>query len=201
MILGLLLACALGIINVLRLEAQEVLEKENVSVDKLTRLLDKNAFIERLRQKIENSRRNGLPFSLIFLSIYPVKITHKDLSQSDTDSIMWGIADTLKKELRPEVDIVSRFGYEEFAMVLPGKAEKLATEVANKIQINVKRNVTIVENVSVDTVVAVSEYPKQILEMDAEKVNIMDEVEALIMTTCDKLVADSKLYPDHPVLY
>lgn len=201
MILGLLLACALGIINVLRLEAQEVLEKENVSVDKLTRLLDKNAFIERLRQKIENSRRNGLPFSLIFLSIYPVKIAHKDLSQSDTDSIMWGIADTLKKELRPEVDIVSRFGYEEFAMVLPGKAEKLATEVANKIQINVKRNVTIVENVSVDTVVAVSEYPKQILEMDAEKVNIMDEVEALIMTTCDKLVADSKLYPDHPVLY
>ena len=170
-------------------------------MDKLTRLLDKNAFIERLRQKVENSRRNGLPFSLIFLSICPVKTAHKDLSQSDMDSIMWGIADSLKKELRSEVGIVSRFGYEEFAMLLPGATEKLAREVAKKIQINVKRNVTIVENVSVDTLAAVSEYPKQIMEMEAASVNIMDEVEELIMTTCDKLVADSKLYPDHPILY
>ena len=201
MIQGLLLACALGIINVLRLEAQDVPEKENVSVDKLTRLLDKNAFIEMLRQEVENSRQNGLPFSLIFLSICPVKMAHKDLSQSDMDSIMRGVADALKKELRPDVDIVSRFGYEEFAMVLSGKTEKLAREVANNIQINLKRNVTIVENVIVDTVVAVSEYPNQKMEMEAASVNIMNEVEELIMTTCEKLVADSKLYPDHPVLY
>ena len=64
-ILGLLLACSLGIINVLRLEAQEALAKEHIPIDPLTQLLTKESILVRLREKIENSKRNGLPFSLV----------------------------------------------------------------------------------------------------------------------------------------
>ena len=188
-ILGLLLACSLGIINVLRLEAQEVLERENVSLDPLTNLLDKNAFTERLRQKIENSRRNGFPFSLIFLSLSPVKQSYPNLSKSDMDSIMWGVVYVMKQELRLELDILSRFGYQEFAIVLPGATEKQAMEVANHIQENVKQKVTIVENITVETRVGVSEYPKQLLELGGSTgVSIMEDVEDMIMFTCAKFV-------------
>ncbi len=41
-ILGLLLACSLGIINVLRLEAQEAWDKEHISLDPLTQLMNKD---------------------------------------------------------------------------------------------------------------------------------------------------------------
>jgi cyd operon protein YbgT len=187
-ILGLLLACSLGIINVLRLEAQEMLERENVTLDPLTHLLDKNAFTERLRQKIENSKRNGFPFALIFLSLSPLKKEHPNLSQSDMDSIMWGVVDVMKQELRLELDIVSRFGFEEFSIVLPGATEKQAMEVANHIQENVKQKVRIVENVTVETLIGVSEYPKQILQMGGG-ISIMEEVEDLIMFTCGKFVS------------
>jgi len=182
----------LGIINVLRLEAQEVLDKENTSLDPLTKILDKNAFMERLRQKIENSRRNGLPFALIFISLAPVRQAHAQLSQSDMDSIMWGVVNSFQQDIRQEVDITARFGYDEFAIVLPGASEKMAQETAEKIRANIKQNVTIVENVQVETTVAVSEYPKQILAMGGANINIniMEEVEDLIMFTCSKLVSD-----------
>jgi len=50
-ILGLLLACSLGIINVLRLEAQETWDKEHVPVDSLTQLITRDAMLVRLREK------------------------------------------------------------------------------------------------------------------------------------------------------
>ncbi len=68
-ILGLLLACSLGIINVLRLEAQKTWDKEHIPLDPLTRLMTKATMLTRLQEKIENSKRNGLPFSVVFISL------------------------------------------------------------------------------------------------------------------------------------
>ena len=47
-ILGLLLACSLGIINVLRLEAQETWDREHIALDPLTRLLTIDLMLVRL---------------------------------------------------------------------------------------------------------------------------------------------------------
>jgi cyd operon protein YbgT len=54
-ILGLLLACSLGIINVLRLEAQETWDREHIPVDPLTQLMTKDTMLGRLKEKVENS--------------------------------------------------------------------------------------------------------------------------------------------------
>lgn len=189
-ILGLLLACSLGVINVMRLEAQEMLERENLTLDPLTKLMDRNAFNERLRQKIENSRRNGFPFSLVFLSLAPVKQAHPGISQSDMDSIIWGVVDILKQELRLELDILSRFGFEEFAIVLPGATEQLALETAEHIQKSIKERVTIVDEVTIETLAGVSEYPKQIVQTHGDMgLSIMEDVEDMIMFTCAKFVS------------
>ena len=72
-ILGVLLACSLGIINVLRLEAQEAFDKENQTLDPLTKLLANESIIERLHEKVENSKRNEMPFSLLYLSLTDFK--------------------------------------------------------------------------------------------------------------------------------
>ena len=68
-ILGLLLACSLGIINVLRLEAQEAWAKEHVSLDPLTQLMTKDSMLVRLKEKVENSRLNGFPFSILTINL------------------------------------------------------------------------------------------------------------------------------------
>ncbi len=67
-ILGLLLACSLGIINVLG-GAQETWDREHIPLDPLTRLMTKDTMLMRLWEKVENSKRNGLPFSVVFLSL------------------------------------------------------------------------------------------------------------------------------------
>ena len=68
-ILGLLLACSLGIINVLRLEAQEAWDKEHISLDPLTQLMTKDSMIRRLKEKVDNSRLNGFPFSILTINL------------------------------------------------------------------------------------------------------------------------------------
>ena len=149
---------------------------------------------------MENSKRNGLPFALIFISLAPIRRAHQSITQSDMDSIMWGVVDSLRNDIRAEIDIACRFGLEEFAIVLPGAAEKLGSEIASQMQENIKQNVTIVQNITVDTEVAVAEYPKHVLEMGCDGQGIMEEIENLLMLTCGKLVDQSHQFPVDPVL-
>jgi len=67
-ILGLLLACSLGIINVLRLEAQETWDKEHIPLDPLTQLMTKGTMLGRLKEKVENSNSTVFLFPF-FLSV------------------------------------------------------------------------------------------------------------------------------------
>lgn len=51
-ILRLLLACSLGILHILRFEAQETFEKEHIPLDLLTLVFTKDLMITRLREKV-----------------------------------------------------------------------------------------------------------------------------------------------------
>ena len=86
-ILGLLLACSLGIINVLRLEAQEAWDREHIALDPLTHLMTKDTMIGRLKEKVENSKRNGFPFSVLLISLSD--FTHKNkVATYEMDAIL-----------------------------------------------------------------------------------------------------------------
>ena len=147
-ILGLLLACSLGIINVLRLEAQETWDREHIPLDPLTQLMTRDTMLGRLKEKVENSKLNGFPFSILFISLKDFK-TRNNLPAYEMDAILRGVADCFKEDIRAGVDIAARMGEQDFLIAMPGsplkKAEEIAAQVKNEISERVKAPGLVVE--------------------------------------------------------
>jgi cyd operon protein YbgT len=185
-ILGVLLACSLGIINVLRLEAQEALAKEKVAVDPLTQLLAKESVLERLHEKIDNSKRNGMPFSLLYISVTDFKLKHQ-LEEHEMDTTLLNVVASIKTDIRIGLDIAARVGEEDFLLALPGATFERAEITANRIQRNILVNVkTPVKKLPVEIGIGFAEYAHDAEIISEEVMMGMSEVEALLNITIGK---------------
>jgi len=173
-ILGLLLACSLGIINVLRLEAQETWDREHIPLDPLTQLMTKDTMLGRLKEKVENSKRNGFPFSILVINLKDFKAKN-NLPDFEMDAVLRSVADCFQEDIRAGVDIAARMGEQDFLIAMPGsplkKAEKIAARVKNEISERVKAPGLVVE-----ASVGVAEYSPLTEEFTA----INNEVDELI---------------------
>ncbi len=178
-ILGVLLACSLGIINVLRLEAQEALAKENTAVDSLTQLLAKESVLERLQEKVDNSKRNGLPFSLLYLSIAQFKIKNQ-IPEYEMVATLLKVVESVKADIRLGVDIAARVGEDDFLLALPGVADKKAEFISNRIKQNILENVRTPSDIPVEIGVGHAEYSIHQAEISEEMEMGFDEVEILL---------------------
>ena len=190
-ILGVLLACSLGIINVLRLEAQECLANENIAIDPLTQLLAKESVLERLQEKVDNSKRNGMPFSLLYLSLTDFKMKHQ-LPEHEMDTTLLNVVSSIKNEIRVGLDIAARVGEEDFVLALPGIALARAEEIASRIKRNILLNVMTPSDVSVEIGIGVAEYSDHAEFLAEELLMGADEVEALLNIAIGKCL-DSTL--------
>ncbi len=189
-ILGVLLACSLGIINVLRLEAQEAMDKEKVIIDPLTQLLGKESVLERLHEKVANSKRNESPFSLIYLSLSAFKNRHQ-LAEHEMDTILFNVVASLKKDIRIGLDIAARVEDEDFLLALPAVSLDVAEKIASRIKSNIFDQVSTPNNIPVDIAVGCAEYSNQ-TESIAEEVEMgMTEVEALLNIAIGQCVESS----------
>ncbi len=172
-ILGLLLACSLGIINVLRLEAQETWDREHIPLDPLTQLMSKDMMLGRLKEKVENSKRNGFPFSILLISLKGFK-TRNNLPDHEMDAILRGVADCVKEDIRVGVDIAARMDEQDFLIAMPGsplkKAEQIAAQIKNEISERIKAPGLVVE-----AAVGVAEYSAT-SEESAATTNEVDEL-------------------------
>ncbi len=178
-ILGVLLACSLGIINVLRLEAQEALAKENVAIDPLTQLLARESVLERLREKVDNSKRNGLPFSLLYISLTDFKHKHQ-LPEHEMDTTILKVVVSIKDDIRIGLDIAARVGEEDFLLALPGVTFEKAASISSKIKGNIFDDVKTPGQIPVDIGIGFAEYSHD-AEFISEEVSMgMEEVEALL---------------------
>jgi len=178
-ILGVLLACSLGIINVLRLEAQEALAKENIELDPLTHLLARESILERLREKVDNSKRNGLPFSLIYLSLTDFK-NHHQLPEHEMEVTIIKVVDSIKKDIRLGLDIPARVGVEDFLLALPGAPLERSEIIAHRIKQHIFDQIKTPGNIPVEIAVGFAEY-LACTELITEEVLMgMDEVEVLL---------------------
>ena len=156
-ILGLLLACSLGIINVLRLEAQETWDREHIPVDPLTQLMTKDTMLGRLKEKVENSKLNGFPFSILFISLKEFKAKN-DLPAFEMDAILRSVADCFKEDIRAGVDIAARMDEQEFLIAMPGSPLKKAEEIAAQVKNEISERVKAPRDLIVEVATGVAEY-------------------------------------------
>ncbi len=181
-ILGLLLACSLGIINVLRLEAQEAWAKEHIFLDPLTHLMTKDSMIVRLKEKVENSRLNGFPFSILTINLTGFSERNQFLDY-EIDATLRNLVDYLKQEIRDGVDIVARMDKQTILIALPGSPLKSAEETASRFKQEILTQVKAPKNLAVEVAVGVAQYPVN----DAAFTTVTQEVDNLLQLVCGKI--------------
>lgn len=112
--------------------------KQQAITDGLTGLYNRRHFDQCIENEAKRSLRLKQPFTLITLDLDHLKVINDSFGHSAGDAAIIGIANALKKNARV-IDIPSRFGGEEFGIILPGvdidggkiAAERLRSTIEN----------------------------------------------------------------------
>ncbi|MFV7785230.1 diguanylate cyclase domain-containing protein [Shewanella marisflavi] len=110
-------------------EANQKLTEQN-TVDSLTGVKNRAAFEKRLQAEGRLSRRQETPLAILMIDIDRFKAINDTYGHLAGDQALKTIAQALKAKLRRPSDLVSRFGGEEFAMILPNTSSEGARQVA-----------------------------------------------------------------------
>jgi diguanylate cyclase (GGDEF)-like protein len=107
--------------------------KELAMVDPLTGVANRRAFFQLSRSETERSRRYSHPFSVMVIDIDNFKQINDRFGHDTGDRLLITVVETIKHHVRA-MDIVARFGGDEFVVLLARAAEKPAIAVAGKLQ-------------------------------------------------------------------
>ncbi len=123
-------------------EMTELSEKlDNLSrIDELTGIANRRDMKERLKQEKSRCKRNGGQFSLVICDIDHFKNINDNYGHDCGDNVLQSIAEILKGILRDQ-DIVSRWGGEEFLILLPQTDLVESWKVAERIRQAVEKKV------------------------------------------------------------
>jgi len=114
----------------------EILEQLAIT-DSLTELYNKGYILKRLKSELLRSARYNEPLSLIIIDIDYFKKINDSLGHIAGDDILSELSKVLVKSVR-DVDIVSRYGGEEFIVVCPNTSLGGAAILAERIRENVQ---------------------------------------------------------------
>lgn len=112
--------------------------------DPLTDLANRRFFNERLEEMVSLSQRKSQPLSLIMTDIDNFKSINDKYGHDAGDKVLKTYADLMQSFVRTE-DLVSRFGGEEFMIILPLTTPEDAYSVAERIRITLSEK-DILEN-------------------------------------------------------
>ncbi len=101
--------------------------------DQLTKVYNRRYFDERLEMEIERARRYGRKISCVMVDIDEFKQVNATYGHQTGDSVLKILADVLLSSTRTS-DIVSRYGGEEFVVILPEAAGDEAAVVAERLR-------------------------------------------------------------------
>jgi diguanylate cyclase (GGDEF)-like protein len=95
------------------------------TTDRLTGVLNRGAFDERLLEEASRARRYDRPLTVAIVDVDQFKLFNEAHGHAGGDVVLRVLADTLATSVRRS-DTVARYGGEEFALVLPETAAKAA---------------------------------------------------------------------------
>ena len=103
------------------------------TMDPLSGLFNRRYFHERLEEELDRARRHNTTVSLLMIDIDNFKSINDRYGHLAGDVVIRGIGDILKRSVR-KFDLCTRFGGEEFAIVMPGSGPENSAPVAERIR-------------------------------------------------------------------
>lgn len=124
--------------------------KQLAYLDGLTGIFNRRYFELRITEEVERAKRYGTGMAIIMADIDDFKRLNDDFGHCVGDEVLRQVSSLLQEHLR-KVDVVCRYGGEEFALLLPHAKAPEAAAIADKLRCliekrmfpGVKRGVTI----------------------------------------------------------
>ncbi len=101
-------------------------------IDPLTQTYNRHYFVSRLASEVERAVRYARPVSLLFLDLDSFKEINDEHGHLQGDEALRSVSDLFRKSLR-ELDVICRYGGDEFVILLPETPQPLAELVAEKL--------------------------------------------------------------------
>ncbi len=108
--------------------------------DGLTDLYNRRYFDHKLKEEVIRARRQKYPLYLLLIDIDKFKEVNDMQGHQEGDKVLLTLADTLKNSTRDHVDMLFRFGGDEFAVIIPYAKEEQAVAIAERIRNNFLKN-------------------------------------------------------------
>jgi len=109
--------------------------RSHMSRDSLTGLYNHTNIKELLNQELARAMRTDTPLSFVMLDIDHFKTINDNYGHATGDRVIKTLARMLVKRLR-KIDLVGRYGGEEFAVILPDTELKAAKRVIDELRQN-----------------------------------------------------------------
>ena len=107
------------------------------TIDPLTNLYNRRYISGKISEEIQRYERTNRPFSLILTDIDYFKEVNDQFGHDCGDEVLKTISRLLHKEIR-NVDTLSRWGGEEFLLLLPDTSLEAAYQVAERMRLKVQ---------------------------------------------------------------
>ncbi|HXN08443.1 MAG TPA: sensor domain-containing diguanylate cyclase [Candidatus Acidoferrales bacterium] len=101
--------------------------------DALTGVLNRRYLDRRLADEVKRAQRGGGQLAVLIVDLDLFKSVNDRFGHLEGDRLLQAIARTIGASVR-DIDVVTRFGGEEFAVILPGASEGDAYAVAERIR-------------------------------------------------------------------
>lgn len=122
-----------------RLRLERVIASKLSDLDQLTNVYTRRYLFERLYEEVERARRYKEFLSIAMIDIDDFKKINDTYGHDIGDEVLKKIADALKMGVR-KIDIVGRYGGEEFLIIFPHTQLEQSIKSAQRILKNVREN-------------------------------------------------------------
>ncbi|MFH1269565.1 MAG: sensor domain-containing diguanylate cyclase [Candidatus Omnitrophota bacterium] len=136
--------------------------------DELTRLYTKGYFLEQLREKCNRGLRQDIVFSLLMLDIDYFKNYNDKFGHTSGDIVLKNLSHTVTDFLKKHTPLISRFGGEEFCIILPSQGKNVAYKIADELRLKIEKSKIILrkEETHIRVSIGVASFPQDATKAD-----------------------------------